>query len=119
GAAKLKLCHALAAGDGTPAKAVAGRSWPKVAIVNRDDPAAPWFEAAAHQAGARVVGYGAEPTADVRVTSIEEDARRLRVGYAAPSGQGTLALRLAGRFNVHNALAVVALGEALGPAPAA
>ena len=32
---------------------------------------------------------------------------------ATPSGEVTLDLRLAGRFNIHNALAVVALGEAL------
>ena len=98
---------------------MAGRPWPKVAIVNHDDPAASWFEAAAHEAGATVVTYGTDPAAHVRATSIEEDARRLRVAYAAPSGAGRLELRLAGRFNVHNALAVVALGEALGLDPAA
>ena len=36
-----------------------------------------------------------------------------------PSGDASLELRLAGRFNVHNALAVVALGEGLGLDPAA
>ena len=130
-AAKLKLFHALASGPGqpdtpdapdgagNPRKVVAGRPWPKVAIVNHDDPAASWFEAAAHEAGATVVTYGTDPAAHVRATSIEEDARRLRVAYAAPSGAGRLELRLAGRFNVHNALAVVALGEALGLDPAA
>ena len=97
-----------------PAKTVGGRPWPKVAIVNRDDDSAPWFEAAAHEAGARIVTYGADASADVRATGVEEDAHRLRVAYDAPSGSATLALRLAGRFNVHNALAVVALGEALG-----
>ncbi len=55
-----------------------------------------------------------DPMADVRATAVDEDARRLRVGYSAPSGRAALDLRLAGRFNVHNALAVVALGEALG-----
>ena len=43
----------------------------------------------------------------------------LRVAYDAPSGAATLDLQLAGRFNVHNALAVVALGEAVGLDPAA
>ncbi len=41
------------------------------------------------------------------------------IAYTAPSGGGTLALQLAGRFNVHNALAVVALGEAVGLDPGA
>jgi UDP-N-acetylmuramoyl-L-alanyl-D-glutamate--2,6-diaminopimelate ligase len=66
-----------------------------------------------------VITYGTDPGADVRATRVEEDARRLRVAYRAPSGSATLELRLAGRFNVHNALAVVALGEGLGLDPAA
>ena len=41
------------------------------------------------------------------------------MAYEAPSGSSTVDLRLVGRFNVHNALAVVALGEALGLDPAA
>jgi UDP-N-acetylmuramoyl-L-alanyl-D-glutamate--2,6-diaminopimelate ligase len=68
----------------------------------------------AQEAGARVVTYGTDPGADVRASRVEEDADSLRVTYEAPSGAATLELRLAGRFNVHNALAVVALGEAVG-----
>lgn len=112
--AKLRLFSALALGPGNPAKSVGGRPWPKVAVINRDDPAAPVFEAAARDAGASVIGYGEGPGADVRAVAVEEDARRLRIRYAAPSGSASLDLHLAGRFNVHNALAVVALGEALG-----
>ncbi len=121
-AAKLRLFQALAGGPDhadNPAKTVHGRAWPKVAVINRDDPAAAWFEAAAHEAGARVVTYGTGDAADVRAIGIEEDARRLAFGYAAPSGPGRVELQLAGRFNVHNALAVVALGEALGLDPEA
>jgi UDP-N-acetylmuramoyl-L-alanyl-D-glutamate--2,6-diaminopimelate ligase len=118
-AAKLRLFEALAEGPGNPVKAVGGRRWPKAAVINRDDPSAPLFEAAARAAGARLVTYGAAPTADVRAAGVEEDARRLRIRYQAPSGPGAVALRLAGRFNVHNALAVVALGEALDLDPAA
>ena len=116
-AAKVRLFEALAAGDVNPAKVVAGTAWPKVAVVNADDESAPWFEVAARDAGASLVRYGAAAGADVRATAIDEDARRLRVAFEAPSGAGTLDLRLAGRFNVHNALAVVALGEALGLDP--
>ena len=96
-----------------------GRAWPKIAVVNRDDDASPAFEAAAREAGATVLTYGTRGDADVRATGVEEDAHSLRIRYAAPSGDGTLALRLAGRFNVHNALAVVALGDGLGLDPAA
>ena len=67
------------------------------------------------EAGARVLTYGTDPAADVRATRVEEDKRRLRVAYEAPSGAGTVELQLVGRFNVHNALAVVALGEAARP----
>jgi UDP-N-acetylmuramoyl-L-alanyl-D-glutamate--2,6-diaminopimelate ligase len=118
-AAKLKLFAALREGPANPVKTVGGRPWPKVAVINRDDPAAAWFEATAQEAGARILTYGTDPGADVRATTVEEDAHRLRVGYAAPSGESRLELRLAGRFNVHNALAVVALGEGLGLDPSA
>lgn len=117
--AKLSLFERLATGTRNPAKTVAGRPWPKLAIVNRDDPSAGLFEAVAREAGARVLTYGTDDRAQVRATSVAEDAHRLRVGFAAPSGAGRLTLQLAGRFNVHNALAVVALGEGLGLDPAA
>ncbi|HYO42340.1 MAG TPA: UDP-N-acetylmuramyl-tripeptide synthetase, partial [Candidatus Limnocylindrales bacterium] len=118
-AAKLRLFAALAEGPENPAKIVGGRPWPKIAVLNRDDAAASWFEAAARDGGAAVLTYGTDPAADVRATAVDEDAHSLRIRYAAPSGAGRLELRLAGRFNVHNALAVVALGEGLGLDPAA
>jgi UDP-N-acetylmuramoyl-L-alanyl-D-glutamate--2,6-diaminopimelate ligase len=111
-AAKRSLFEGLAMGPGNPVKP--GLGWPKVAIVNADDPAAPAFVAASGTAGARLLTYGADLGADVRLLAIEEDERRLRLRYATPGGAGEVALRLAGRFNAHNALAVVALGEALG-----
>ena len=118
-AAKVRLFEALAPGPENPAKAVAGRAWPKLAVINRDDASAGWFEAAAREAGATVLTYGTDPAADIRATGVDEDSSRLRIRFAAPSGAGALELRLAGRFNVHNALAVVALGEGLGLDPVA
>ncbi len=96
-----------------------GVAWPRTGIVNADDALAGRFIGVAQEAGARVLTYGTDPAADVRATRIEEDARRLRVGYEAPSGAGTFELRLAGRFNAYNALAVIALGEAVGLDPGA
>lgn len=87
-------------------------------IVNLDDPSAGLFIGTARGAGARVFTYGTEPAADVRATRIAEDARGLHADVTAPFGDATIDLHLAGRFNVHNALAVVALGEALGLEPA-
>jgi UDP-N-acetylmuramoyl-L-alanyl-D-glutamate--2,6-diaminopimelate ligase len=117
--AKLSLFERLATGSGNPPKTLAGRTWPKAAIVNADDPSAGLFVGVAQEAGARIRTYGTQSSADIRATHVEEDARRLRVTYVAPSGEATLELRLAGRFNVHNALAVVALGDVLELDPAA
>lgn len=118
-AAKLSLFERLA--ERRPAKTGAGAAlaWPRLAVINQDDASADLFLAVSREAGARVLTYGAEPGADVRASRIEEDARRLLVAYDAPSGPARLSLRLAGRFNAHNALAVVALGEGLGLDPVA
>ena len=53
-------------------------------------PLAGRFIGVTQEAGARVLSYGTDPSADVRATRIEEDARGLRVAYEAPSGPGTL-----------------------------
>jgi UDP-N-acetylmuramoyl-L-alanyl-D-glutamate--2,6-diaminopimelate ligase len=84
------------------------------AIVNLDDPSAGAFIGAARDRRARVVTYGTEPAADVRATRVSEDAAGLHATIETPDGPAELELRLAGRFNVHNALAVVALGGVLG-----
>jgi len=120
--AKLSLFERLASGPSNPLKELDGRRWPKTAIVNADDPNAGAFVGVAQEAGAQIVTYGTDPSADVRAVRVEEDADHLRIGYESagtPSGVATVDLRLAGRFNVHNALAVVALGDVLGLDPAA
>ncbi len=113
--AKLSLFERLGALRGAAGQAPA---WPRTGIVNLDDSSAGMFIGVTQEAGARVLTYGTDPAADVRATRVEEDRHGLRVAYDAPSGGATLELRLAGRFNVHNALAVVALGEAIGLDPA-
>ena len=113
--AKLSLFERLAVGPTNPRKTEP--SWPRTGIVNLDDPSAGAFVGCAQEAGARVLTYGTDPAADVRATRIEEDSRGLRFEYEAPSGAGRVALQLGGRFNVHNALAVVTLGEAIGLDP--
>jgi UDP-N-acetylmuramoyl-L-alanyl-D-glutamate--2,6-diaminopimelate ligase len=113
--AKLSLFERLAA---RPTQAGhEPKRWPKTGIVNLDDPSAGAFVGVTQEAGARVLTYGTDPAADIRATRVEEDAHRLRIGYTAPSGSASVELRLVGRFNVHNALAVVALGEGLGLDP--
>ena len=117
--AKLSLFERLAVSARNPQKGSPAPTWQKRAIVNADDPSVGLFIGVAQEAGAGVMTYGTDAAADVRATHSEEDGRRLRITYDAPSGSGHLELRLAGRFNVQNALAVVALGEALGLDPAA
>jgi UDP-N-acetylmuramoyl-L-alanyl-D-glutamate--2,6-diaminopimelate ligase len=90
---------------------------PPAAIVNLDDPSAGLFIGTSRGAGARVITYGTEPAADVRATGVTENPRGLHADIVTPSGAAGIDLRLAGRFNVHNALAVVALGDALGLDP--
>jgi UDP-N-acetylmuramoyl-L-alanyl-D-glutamate--2,6-diaminopimelate ligase len=116
--AKLALFERLARRTGSP-PGHAPKPWPATGIVNADDPSASAFIGVAQEAGAHVITYGTDATADVRAIRVEEDARRLHIAYEAPSGASSVDLHLVGRFNVHNALAVVALGEALGLDPAA
>jgi UDP-N-acetylmuramoyl-L-alanyl-D-glutamate--2,6-diaminopimelate ligase len=116
--AKLMLFEKLARPSGGPSTSKP-LAWPATGIVNADDASAGAFIGVAQEAGARILTYGTDPAADVRATRVEEDQQRLRIAYEAPSGPATVHLRLVGRFNVHNALAVVALGEAVGLDPAA
>lgn len=122
-AAKVSLFERLAGGrpETLPAPALDGRvvkplGWPAVAVVNADDPSADHVLRAARATGARVVTYGLGPAAEVRGVAIEETRRGLRFEVAGPA-PGSLELRLTGRFNVANALAVVALGVGLGLDP--
>jgi UDP-N-acetylmuramoyl-L-alanyl-D-glutamate--2,6-diaminopimelate ligase len=108
-AAKLSLFERLA--ESRPSRA---GERPRLGVVNADDPAGALFADATRSAGARLVTYGLVPEADVRATSITEDVGGLRVDVRAPGWVGALALRLAGRFNAHNALAAVALGIGWG-----
>jgi UDP-N-acetylmuramoyl-L-alanyl-D-glutamate--2,6-diaminopimelate ligase len=120
--AKRSLFDRLAVGPANPPKPRPG--WPRVGIVNADDPSAGVFVDATRRAGARAVTYSANAAsarAEVRATNIDDDrdGRGLRIRYLAPSGAAELRSALSGRFNVSNLLAVVALGEAIGLDPAA
>jgi UDP-N-acetylmuramoyl-L-alanyl-D-glutamate--2,6-diaminopimelate ligase len=111
-AAKRRLFEGLAVGPDNPEK---GHG--KHGIVNLDDPRADTFIAAAEAAGARVTTYGTAAAAAVRLGPVDDDGRRLLVDLHTPRWEGRFGLRLAGRFNAHNALAAAAVGEALGLDP--
>ena len=116
-AAKRSLFERLAAGPAfrppKPRTLPGGRGWPRGGIVNADDPNAAAFEAATREAGASLLRYGVAADADVRASGIAVAGDGLVATVTTPRGAGTLRLPLLGRFNVHNALAVVALGELL------
>jgi len=116
-AAKRSLFERLAAGPEVrppkPRTLPGGRGWPRGGIVNADDPNAAVFEAATREAGATLLRYGVATNADVRASEITVAGDGLVATVITPRGTETLRLPLLGRFNVHNALAVVALGELL------
>jgi UDP-N-acetylmuramate--alanine ligase len=64
----------------------------------------------------RVVTYGSSPQAQLRSADVEPTAggSRFRVIHASSGDLGWLELPMPGRHNVHNALAAVAVGLALG-----
>lgn len=109
--AKLELFEALSAGS--------------VAVVNADDARA---EAVAEVCRGRVVCFGTERGADVRVERIHEEPDCVRFGLRAGSEVEAVALPLPGAHNVLNAaaaaavamergMALVAVAKALGDAP--
>jgi UDP-N-acetylmuramoyl-L-alanyl-D-glutamate--2,6-diaminopimelate ligase len=115
--AKRSLFAKLAVGPDNPAKPTPG--WPRTGILNADDPSVVLFAATTRDAGAAVITYGRAPDADLRLLDIEDDGRRLHVTWDGPTGRRSAALQLAGRFNAYNALAVAALGVAIGLDPEA
>ncbi len=113
-AAKRRLFEALAIGERNP-----GKGWGKTGVVNLDDRWAPEFIDATAGAGAALLTYGRDPDAHVRLLALRQDADALRLEVATPRWRGPVTLRLAGTFNAHNALATIAVGEALELEPAA
>ncbi len=86
-----------------------------LAILNADDAAYDYFRQRARD---RVLTYGIEAVADVRARAIEAGADGTRFVVEGPRWTGEVSLQLPGWFNVHNALAVLALAEGLELDPA-
>jgi UDP-N-acetylmuramoyl-L-alanyl-D-glutamate--2,6-diaminopimelate ligase len=116
-AAKHSLFERLARGDANPEK-----GWGKHAVINADDPQGHVAAKLARQAGAAVVGYGRSATRgpalpdglDLAATGLDESAAGMQVGMRTVDWEGAVDLRLAGRFNVYNALAAMGVAMALG-----
>jgi UDP-N-acetylmuramoyl-L-alanyl-D-glutamate--2,6-diaminopimelate ligase len=81
------------------------------AILNADDPAFGYFRDRARD---RVVAYGLDDRAHIRATEIEARADGTTFTAITPAWSGQVHLQLPGAFNVHNALAALALAEVEG-----
>ncbi|HYF95040.1 MAG TPA: UDP-N-acetylmuramoyl-L-alanyl-D-glutamate--2,6-diaminopimelate ligase [Symbiobacteriaceae bacterium] len=100
--AKMRLFHMLGEAGVKPNKA---------AVLNMDDAAAGFFRDACT---VPVTEYGLDPRADVRASRIDSGSRGSSVLMHTPLGDMDLTLRLAGRFNVYNAMAAAAACMAEG-----
>ncbi|HEX5304996.1 MAG TPA: UDP-N-acetylmuramoyl-tripeptide--D-alanyl-D-alanine ligase [Dyella sp.] len=82
-----------------------------VAIINADDAFAPFFAGLA--GSRRVLRYGLEQPADITAEIIEQRVDGSRFVLKTPQGDAQIALPLAGRHNIANALAASAIALAL------
>ena len=82
------------------------------AVINADDAFAPFFVARA--GSRRVLRYGLEATAEIRVSAIVEDDAQSRFTLHSPWGAADIALPLPGRHQVANAAAAAAVALAAG-----
>lgn len=76
-------------------------------VLNADDPASAVMRAVS---AARVMTYGLHSAADVRGHSVRLHLRGSEFIADTPAGRAPVSLRLAGAFNVANALAAMAVG---------
>jgi len=94
---------------------IAGLGAEGVAIINADDPYAPLWRSMTR---ARVLTFGLEPGADVRASELRLEAGAAgfltRFTLHGLGGAVPVALALAGRHNVYNALAAAAAAQAAG-----
>jgi UDP-N-acetylmuramoyl-L-alanyl-D-glutamate--2,6-diaminopimelate ligase len=79
-----------------------------IAVLNADDPSCDYFR---EQSVGRVVTYALEANADVRASAVDARANGTSFTVNAGGWSGRVDLHLPGSFNVHNALAVVALAQ--------
>ena len=82
-----------------------------ITILNADDASCSYFRERARD---RVITYAIDADADLRANGLEADASGTTFVLASPGWTGPVRFAMPGRFNVSNALAVLAVGDALG-----
>jgi UDP-N-acetylmuramoyl-L-alanyl-D-glutamate--2,6-diaminopimelate ligase len=116
-AAKRSLFSRLALDDENPDK-----GFGKHAVINADDPEGESCAVVAADVGARVIRYGLAGDLgrrdagelDIAATALTELPSGMHITTRTTAWQGMVPLRLAGRFNVANALAAMGVALALG-----
>jgi UDP-N-acetylmuramoyl-L-alanyl-D-glutamate--2,6-diaminopimelate ligase len=103
GRAKQKLFHTLNQGK---------KSFPKVAIVNADDP---WHTQMIEGCKAQIITYALERPADLRATHIQFHPEGTSFDLSFQGKTLPCKSNLSGRFNVYNALAAMAIALARHP----
>ncbi len=83
-------------------------------IISADDPGAVAITSAIRAAGKRVISYGENAAAEIRLSAIEASATGVRAQLSDADEDGELRLAVPGRHNLHNAAAAYAVGRALG-----
>lgn len=106
-AAKAKLLDLLRPIEREPK----GHGFPKVALLNADDSS---FEYMAARAPVDVLPYGLGREARLRAVDVQPNEWGTDLRVVSPWGEGALALRMPGEFNVYNALAAIGAGCTLG-----
>ncbi len=105
--AKARLFELLGEGDRGP-------KGPKGAVLNADDPASAEI---ARRCRVPIVTYGLEGTRDLSAADVRVGLQGTSFVVRHPWGETPVRLRLAGRFNVYNALAAFAVGLVEGLPP--
>lgn len=82
-----------------------------VAFLNCDDPYVSQF---GRNFLGRAVYFGAGPCADPQITSVDEDAEGLHIGYCAGGRSGSFTMHLLGAHNASNAAAALAVAMEAG-----
>ena len=88
-----------------------GKSWPRLGIVNEDDPYSNIMRAACPTP---ILTYGMVEPADVMARDVRLDVHGVTFTLVTPRGEALVASRLLGRFNVANWLAATTAALELG-----
>ena len=82
-----------------------------IAVLNADDPSFDYFRERARD---RVITYGIDHDADLQAGELTLNADGSNFHLESPRWHGSVGVAIPGRFNVSNALAVLAIAEGLG-----